>query len=141
MIDILMMIYNVLIKDETIREEVGNRIKFNEYPEVEKITSTYIVLDLIDDTLPVEYADGDNMALSYLVQIDVYTKTRIKRDELSYRISRILKEELGLENTANARPEYDKDFKIFRSARRYSGVFYRKEIGDEINGEYKELFR
>lgn len=134
MIDILMMIYNVLIKDEMIRSEVGNRIKFNEYPEVENITNTYIVLDLIDDTLPVEYADGDNMALSYLVQIDVYTKTRIERDELSYHISRILKEELGLENTANARPEYDKDFKIFRSARRYSGVFYREEIGDEING-------
>lgn len=134
--DILSDIYRVLAADETIREQVdvNTHIKFNDYPEVGSINDTYIIIDEVDDSLPVEYADNDNLALSYLVQVDVYTKVkqgvnaRKLRDEISYRISRILKDELGMTNTSNAKPEYDDEFKLYRSARRYEGVFYREEI-------------
>ena len=132
--DILMDIYNVLTVDEYIAEYVGTRIRFNDFPDVKTINEPYIVIDEIDDPLPLEYADNDNLALSYLVQIDVYTKVksgtnaRLLRDEISYRISRLLKEELGMTNTSNAKPEYDREFNLYRSARRYEGVFYREEI-------------
>lgn len=134
--DILSDIYRVLAADETIREQVdvNTHIKFNDYPEVGSINDTYIIIDEVDDSLPVEYADNDNLALSYLIQVDVYTKVkagvnaRRLRDEISYKISRILKEELGMTNTSNAKPEYDDEFKLYRSARRYEGVFYREEI-------------
>lgn len=136
MIDILMKIYDVLKDDETVNEnvDVNHNIKFNQYPEVGSITDTYIVIDEVDDTLPFEYADNDNLALSYLVQIDVYThvksnvNARKLRDQLSYHIARLMKDELGMTNTANANPEYDSEFKLYRSARRYEGVFYREEI-------------
>lgn len=136
MMDLLTEVYNVLKQDELISShiDVNRNIKFNEYPEVGSINDPYIVIDEVDDTLPVEYADNDNMALSYLIQIDVYTKVksgvnaRILRDEISYRISRILKEKLDMINTSNAKPEYDREFKLYRSARRYEGVFYREEI-------------
>ena len=88
----------------------------------------------IDDTLPAEYADNDNLALSYLVQIDVFVpesddyEAYFVRNEVSYHISRLLKELLKMENTSNAKPEYDKDLKIYRSARRYEGTFYRSEL-------------
>jgi len=134
--DLLSEIYAVLSKDEFISKalDVNRNIKFNEYPETESINDTYIIIDEVDDTLPVEYGDNDNLALSYLIQIDVYTKVkdginaRKLRDELSYHISRLLKEQLGMTNTSNAKPEYDRDFKLYRSARRYEGVFYRTEI-------------
>lgn len=134
--DILMDVYEVLSQDEFIAAnvDVEKRIRFNEFPEVEHLNEPYIVIDEVDDTLPTEYADDDNMALSYLIQVDVYTKVksgvnaRTLRNEISYRISRILKDELGMTNTSNAQPEYDSEFGLYRSARRYEGVFYRAEI-------------
>lgn len=133
--DILMDIYNVIKDDSLISKHVDkNRIRFNEYPDIKTINAPWIIIDEIDDALPREYADDDNMALSYLVQIDVYTKVkngvnaRKLLDELSYKIARLLKEQLQMTNTSNAKPEYDDEFKLYRSARRYEGVFYRDEI-------------
>lgn len=134
--DLLMDIYNVLVADTFIQKnvDIGKHITFNEYPEVEDINETHIIIDEVDDALPEEYADNDNLALSYLIQVDVYTKVkpginaRTLRDQLSYKIARILKDELDMTNTSNAKPEYDEDFNLYRSARRYEGVFYREEI-------------
>ncbi|MBI5975207.1 hypothetical protein [Staphylococcus canis] len=132
--DILMEIYNVLINDTLVQKYVDKRIKFYEYPEPSSISQPYIVMSEIDDTLPAEYADNDNLALSYLVQIDVFVpesddyEAYFVRNEVSYHISRLLKELLKMENTSNAKPEYDKDLKIYRSARRYEGTFYRSEL-------------
>ncbi|EIS6358596.1 TPA: hypothetical protein I1627_001587 [Staphylococcus pseudintermedius] len=130
----LMEIYNVLINDTLVQKYVDKRIKFYEYPEPSSISQPYIVMSEIDDTLPTEYADNDNLALSYLVQIDVFVpesddyEAYFVRNEVSYHISRLLKELLKMENTSNAKPEYDKDLKIYRSARRYEGTFYRSEL-------------
>ena len=123
-----MTVYNVLMADDDIKSRVAGRIKFNLYPELENIITPYIVIDEVDDPLPHEYGDNDNLALSYLIQVDVYASTRAERDEISYRISRLLKEELGMTNTSNAKPEYDSDYKLYQSARRYEGVFYREEL-------------
>lgn len=131
-----MDVYTALSQDEFIASnvDVNKHIKFHTMPETESLNAPYIVIDEVDDTLPTEYADDDNMALSYLIQVDVYTKVksginaRKLRNEISYRISRILKNELGMTNTSNAQPEYDSEFGLYRSARRYEGVFYRSEI-------------
>ncbi|MCQ3816709.1 hypothetical protein [Staphylococcus xylosus] len=129
-----MDIYNMLINDKQVIEKVGKRIKFYEYPEPSDASKPYIVMSEIDDTLPIEYADNDNMALSYLVQIDLFVpeseeyQAYYVRNRLSYHISRLMKEKLQMENTANSKPEYDRKLKIYRSARRYEGAFYRSEL-------------
>lgn len=129
-----MDIYNMLINDNQVIEKVGKRIKFYEYPEPSDASKPYIVMSEIDDTLPIEYADNDNMALSYLVQIDLFVpeseeyQAYYVRNQLSYHISRLMKEKLQMENTANSKPEYDRELKIYRSARRYEGTFYRSEL-------------
>lgn len=129
-----MDIYNMLINDNQVIEKVGKRIKFYEYPEPSDASKPYIVMSEIDDTLPIEYADNDNMALSYLVQIDLFVPESEEyqayyiRNQLSYHISRLMKEKLQMENTANSKPEYDRELKIYRSARRYEGTFYRSEL-------------
>lgn len=134
--DILVDIYVVLKNDDFIKQhvDVDRHITFNHYPEADSIYEPRIVIDDIDEPLPETYADDDNLTLSYLVQVDVYTKVNSKtnarklRDELSYHISRLLKDNLDMRNTSNAKPEYDDEFKLYRSARRYEGVFYRQDI-------------
>ncbi|GGA99631.1 hypothetical protein ERX37_05470 [Macrococcus hajekii] len=132
--NILIDIYELLIHDPFITEHVANRIKFDVYPEPGNIALPYIVMSEIDDTLPTEYADNDNLALSYLVQIDVYvplkssTQPRELCADLSYHISRLLKDNLGMANTSNSQPEYSDEFQVYRRAKRYEGIFYRNEI-------------
>ena len=129
-----MDIYNVLINDEHVMSIVprGN-IKFLEYPEPATMKKPYIVIDMLDDPIPDTYADNQHLALDYLIQLDLYIpgtylNPRKTRDELSYHILLLLRDKLGLSNTSNAKPEYDKDLNIFRSARRYEGVFYRQNL-------------
>lgn len=129
-----MEIYNLLVKDELVQKYVSSRIKFYEYPEPSDMGKPYIVMSEIDEALPTEYADNDNLALSYLVQIDVFVpesddyQAYFVRNEVSYHIARLLKEQLKMVNTSNAKPEYDEELKMYRSARRYEGTFYRSEL-------------
>ncbi|RAI79300.1 hypothetical protein BFS35_012125 [Macrococcoides goetzii] len=130
--DIPMEIYEILIDDREVTSYTGKHIKIDNYPEPASQSQPYIVISEVDDTLPYEYADNDNLALSYLVQVDIFCplssnyNARNTCKELSYYVSRVLKEKLGLENTSNAKPEYDKDLKIYRRAKRYEGIFYRQ---------------
>lgn len=131
--DIPMEIYDLLMSDDEVTYYVKS-IKFFEYPEPSSMAVPYIVISELDDPLPEEYADNDNLALSYLVQVDLYVPESdeyvaytVCRD-LSYQIHRLLKEQLGLMNTANSQPEYDSDIGIYRRARNYEGTYYREEL-------------
>ncbi|AKG74364.1 hypothetical protein [Salinicoccus halodurans] len=131
--DIPMEIYNLLMSDDEVTYYVKS-IKFFEYPEPSSMSVPYIVISELDDPLPEEYADNDNLALSYLVQVDLYVPESdeyvaytVCRD-LSYHIHRLLKEQLGLMNTANSQPEYDSDIGIYRRARNYEAAYYREEL-------------
>lgn len=133
--DILMELYTLLSADTYVKSLVDNKsIKIDNYPEPSQQTRPYIVMSEVDDTLPREYADNDNLALSYLIQVDVYAplstsyNAREVCKDLSYHISRLIKEQLDMENVSNSQPEYDKDLKIYRRAKRYEGIFYRKNL-------------
>lgn len=128
-----MEIYSVLSADPEVSDYVQS-IKFFEYPEPSSMKAPYIVISELDEPMPEEYGDNDNMALSYLVQVDLYVPESVDYQayyvcrNLSYRIHRILKNELGLLNTANSQPEYDSDIGIYRRARNYEGTYYREEL-------------
>ena len=134
--DMLLEIFDVLRHDPYISEKLDPQqdITFNRYPETESITRPIIVIDELDEPMEREYADNDSLALSYLIQVDVFTKVqpginaRTLRDNLSDTILILLKEELGMTNVSSAKPEYDKDFKVYRSARRYEGTYYKEDI-------------
>lgn len=129
--DILTLVYDAIKDDALIKQYVGNRIKFNEYPDALSMTEPYIVLDDIDDPQPVSYADGDEMAYSYIVQVDIFVKfstsykARLVRNELSNRVQRLLWEKLQMGNVTNFKPEYNKDLKLYSSSRRYETMIYR----------------
>lgn len=130
MIDILNTIYSVLKNDEKLMKLLNvNNIKFNDYPDVKDITQPYVVLDDFDDPIPELHYDGDRVAYNYIVQIDVFVKAndkynaRLRRNEISQRISDLLWKELKAGQTSNLGNEYDKQFALYRSTRRYEAIF------------------
>ncbi|WP_053018552.1 hypothetical protein [Staphylococcus haemolyticus] len=134
MIDILNTIYSVLKNDEKLMKLLNvNNIKFNDYPDVKDITQPYVVLDDFDDPIPELHYDGDRVAYNYIVQIDVFVKAndsynaRLRRNEISQRISDLLWKELKAGQTSNLGNEYDKQFALYRSTRRYEAIFYEEE--------------
>lgn len=134
--DMLLQIYDVLSNDPYISSVLDPQqdITFNRYPEIKDITHPLIVLDEIDEPYERVFADNDSLALNYLVQVDIFTKVspgvnaRTLRNDMSYHVLKLLKEELGMTNVSSAKPEYSPEFKVYRSARRYEGTYYKEDI-------------
>lgn len=131
MIDILTTFYNLLIADQALMRLVPiENIKFNDYPDEQDITKPYIVLDDFDDPIPETHSDGDRIAYNYIVQIDVFVKysddynARLRRNEISQRISDLLWEQLKISQSSNLGNEYNEAFSLYRSTRRYEAIFY-----------------
>ncbi|BGE82801.1 hypothetical protein [Staphylococcus petrasii] len=134
MIDVLNEIYSVIKQDEKLMKILNiNNVKFNDYPDVKDITKPYVVIDDFDDPIPELHYDGDRVAYNYIVQIDVFVKAndsynaRLRRNEISQRISDLLWKELKAGQTSNLGNEYDKQFALYRSTRRYEAIFYEEE--------------
>ena len=118
-------IYYALIDDKYINDKAGNNIKFYEYPEAKDIKETHIVIDPLAPPRPVKTADNERIVYEYFYQIDVWSKDMSERDEIMNRISQILKR-IGFGENGGI-DEYDKDFKIFRVAKRFIGQFEKLE--------------
>src|SRR5699024_11584046 len=95
--DILKESYDIIVADEKVQQYVGNNIFFDVYPEVGSYKKPYIVMSDLDDPLPREYADNDNLALSYLINVDLYMPasreyiSHVVVKDLAYNIERLLK--------------------------------------------------
>lgn len=132
MIDILMLVDSYIRDDELIKKYVDteNNIFYNHYPEAESINGPIIVLDELSDPTPRIFGDNKIIAQNYLIQINVYTKSntsynaRIARNEIMQRITDILSEEIGMENTSSSKPEYNPDYNVYLSIKRFSRTFY-----------------
>lgn len=132
--DILTMIYQAITEDEELMSMVSKRnIKFNDYPEVMSITEPYIVIDDFNDPMPEVYFDGEQEGYSYIVQVDVFVKAtdrynaRLKRNAISQRINKVLWDNYLMGQVTNLGNEYNKDFALYRSTRRYEAIFYEEE--------------
>lgn len=130
--DFNMEIYNTLTQDKFIKDNVANHnIMFNKYPDTFNLTETTIVIDEIDDFLNETYGDDKSLAMSQIIQVDVFVKAnskfnaRLLRNEIAQKISDLLEEKLRMSLISSNKPEYDDDLKIYRSARRYEGVFVK----------------
>ena len=52
---------------------------------------------------------------------------RLRRNEISQRISDLLWKELKAGQVSNLGNEYNKEFALYRSTRRYEAIFYEEE--------------
>ncbi|MBW0761337.1 hypothetical protein [Mammaliicoccus lentus] len=135
MIDILNLVYNILINDKELMTLVDKEsFHFNDTPDAQEITKPVIVLDDYDDPTPEEYYDGDLIAKNYAFQVDVYVKAndeynaRLRRNEISNRIQKLLWKEYKIGFTSNLGNETNKQFALYRSTRRYEAIFYEEEF-------------
>lgn len=131
--DIIMKIYEALINNEEIMKLVTkNNIKFFDYPNAQEIKDIVIVIDPLDTPKPDDFADNDNLTYEYLYQIDVFVKQnkgingRVLSDRLVFLIQRMMWEVLGFGETSSIKPEYIKEFNIYRQAKRFEGKQYFK---------------
>lgn len=128
-----MKIYQAIIDNKEIMEHVPkNNIKFFDYPNAQEIKDVAIVIDPLDTPTPSDFADNDNLTYEFFYQIDVFVKQkqgvngRALSDRLVFLLQRIMWEELGFSETSSMKPEYIKDFNIYRQAKRFEGKQYYK---------------
>lgn len=129
--DILDEVYKVLKSDPIISAEVGDRIKFYEYPSTGNISGPIIVLEEVGPEMPGDFADDTWLTEDYFVHVEVWvqgTSGRKKRDAIAKRIKKVMWSDLGFVQVSGMAPEWDKDTNTFRDARRYRGKAYREDL-------------
>ncbi|EGG63239.1 MULTISPECIES: hypothetical protein [Bacillati] len=131
--DITMKIYEAIIDNKEIMNHVQkNNIKFFDYPNAQEIKDVVIVIDPLDTPTPTDFGDNDNLTYEYFYQIDVFVKQkqgvngRVLSDRLVFLIQRMMWEVLGFGETSSIKPEYIKEFSIYRQAKRFEGKQYFK---------------
>lgn len=128
--DELTLIYEEIIKNPFISQEVSGRIKYYEYPDTGEVDKPYIVIDPLDAPLPGIYADDQPLMNDYMVQIDVWSLNRQTTRKLSSEIEDVMWE-LGFGQYGGGANDWDKATGIFREARRYRGKIYKENIKGE----------
>lgn len=128
-----MKIYEAIIDNEEIMEYVQkNNIKFFDYPNAQEIKDVVIVIAPLDTPTPTDYGDNDNLTYEHFYQIDVFVKQkqgvngRVLSDRLIFLLQRMMWEVLGFGETSSIKPEYIKEFNIYRQAKRFEGKQYFK---------------
>lgn len=128
-----MKIYEAIIDNKEIMNHVQkNNIKFFDYPNAQEIRDVVIVIDPLDTPTPSDYADNDNLTYEYFYQIDVFVKQkqgvngRVLSDRLVFLLQRMMWEVLCFGETSSIKPEYIKEFSIYRQTKRFEGKQYFK---------------
>lgn len=125
--DMLTIIYNALVADSFIFEKTNGNIKFYEFPSTSDFQGTRIIIDPLDVPIPSDYADGTWLTDDYIYQIEVWSTNRNETKEISNQIRSVMWRmdfyQFG------GTDEWDKDYNIFRDARRYRGKAYREDLG------------
>lgn len=132
--DGLDIVYNILKRDETIKEYVsseqdGLRIKYFTYPETADMEGSWIVLESIINAMPSSYADDTWVSYNYLLHIEVWSRKRADNLIIADRIRDLLWEKLKFKQNDSV-DEYD--LGIYRDARRYKGVLHRSDLDNLI---------
>ena len=128
-----MKIYEAIIDNKEIMNHVQkNNIKFFDYPNAQEIKDVVIVIDPLDTPTPTDFGDNDNLTYEYFYQIDVFVKQkqgvngRVLSDRLVFLLQRMMWEVLGFGETSSIKPEYIKEFSIYRQTKRFEGKQYFK---------------
>lgn len=126
-------ILKTLKEDKYICDIFKDNIWFFNYPEVGKVRTPYIVIDEIDDPIPIKHGSNERIVYSHLIQIDVFVpSSRSYRaydvcKESSLYISELLFKKLNIKNTSSSKPEFSEEYQIHRRARRYEKASFLME--------------
>lgn len=133
MIDLMMEIYRAFREDEELSPHIES-ISFFDYPNANEITRPIIVIDDLTTPIPTDFADDDYLSHTYIYQIDLFIKQnnnengRLLSSRLILRIQKIMWEQLGFHVSMSGKPDYLKDFNLFRTTISFSGKKYNREM-------------
>ncbi|WP_100373076.1 hypothetical protein [Bacillus sp. FJAT-45037] len=122
----LNFIYEKLLENQYIVLNVGNRIKFYEYPPTDSMEGVYIVIDPLDVPRPGDYADDQPLTDDYLYQIEVWSQDYLLTNNVAKEVRKVMLA-IGFGQGSGV-DEWDSDTRIYRDARRYEGKVYVSEI-------------
>lgn len=116
-------IYEALQADPLIREKVGKRIKFYEYPDTGDVSGARIIIDPLDTPIPDDYADDKWLTEDFLYQVEVWSKSEADTKAIAGRIRKVMWS-INFRQNGGGMDEWDKETGIYRDARRYRGKVY-----------------
>ncbi|MGG0569747.1 hypothetical protein Q3A90_18145 [Priestia megaterium] len=120
----LYKVYDALNTSDLIKQKVGKRIKFYEYPSTDNMQGVYIVIDPIDVPKPGDYADNKWLTDEYFYQIEVWSMNLFDTQAVAKEVRNVMWKELGFAQLIPGLDEFDKETGIYRDARRYRGKEY-----------------
>ena len=129
----MMEIYDALKADEEISQHV-KLIRFFDYPNANEVKEPIIVIDDLSTPIPSDFADDDNLTYQYIYQVDLFIKQnsnnngRLLSNRLILRIQRIMREQFSFSVNSSGKPEYIKDFNLYRSTLSFTGKKYKSEM-------------
>ncbi|MDC7770337.1 hypothetical protein POL88_15525 [Priestia megaterium] len=124
----LYKVYDALNTSDLIKQKVGKRIKFYEYPSTDNMQGVYIVVDPLDVPKPGDYADNKWLTDEYFYQIEVWSMNLFDTQAVAKEVRNVMWKELGFAQLIPGLDEFDKDTGIYRDARRYKG---KEEYAEE----------
>lgn len=118
--DIMMIVYNALIADETINKLVTpQRIKFYEVPETLDTTQPFIIIDTpLGPPQAAYFASNKELSTQFSYQINVESMDRLVTKEIAKAIKDVMRS-LGYHQLAGGLDTYFEETKRFVDARRY----------------------
>ena len=128
--DLMMEMYTAFNADDLLAEHIQD-IKFFDYPNANDINVPIIVIDDLTTPIPGDFADNDYLSHQYIYQIDIFVKQnnsvngRLLSNRLILRVQEIMWNEFGFHITSAGKPDYLKDFNLYRSTVSFTGKIYK----------------
>ena len=123
--DVLMDVYNALIKNEVISSKCSGRIKFYNYPESGDTKKDFMIITPMDPPEDAIHGSNDNLGEIYFYQIDVQSNDRTTPKLIQNEVKKELRK-LGFVKTSGGLDEYFEKTKKYVDARRYIACIFKE---------------
>lgn len=131
--DLMMEMYTAFQADELLAEHV-EEIKFFDYPNANDINEPIIVIDDLSSPIPDDYSDNQPLTYINIYQIDLFVKQnsningRLLSGRLILRVQEIMWKQFGFHTSMAGKPDYNKDFNLYRQTISFTGKNYINEM-------------
>lgn len=127
--DLMMEMYTAFMNDELLSEHIES-IRFFDYPNANDVTEPIIVIDDLSTPIPGDFGDNDYLSHQFIYQVDLFIKQnesingRLLSTRLIQRVQRIMWDEFNFHVSMSGKPDYLKDFNLFRTTISFKGKIY-----------------
>lgn len=107
------------LKTSSLITSKNAKFKFFEFPDTDKFSGLWIIINPVTSPKPTDYADNTWTAIEQMFQINVWTKSYQDSQAIGAEIASVLYREYRFKQDDGAPLEFDKSTGIYNDARRY----------------------